>query len=563
MKAFVRLVCDFLKRFPALVVFALVGVYLATLLTDWPWTPAYQLMAALAMSYTLSATIQAWLERWRARRVAQLVVAVASILVFAYMWWWFRWMGNLEREDFAIRYLLVLGAVAALLAAALCPRNNENRRMPMLCGAAVLGFGSSLAIFACVSLVFLALDKLFGVKIHDIYEFLWYLSMCSILPVAFVLFAVQRRFKTPAMPLKVLLDYILLPVFLVNLAILVAYLAKCVVRLSLPNGEVTWLVSAACTLWLFFHFLCSYDESRFAAFFRAWAGCAIPPLLVLQGVALWLRIRQYGLTPVRYLAIAYSVFFLAAVVLSFIRRGRPFRHVYAVFAAIALFAALSPLNAIDASVYAQRARVRRICEKEGFKVGADFFSKATPEFPQGFPQEAMAKVNGSWRFLSRYRRSCGFYVGKSHDSGRHPDPAGEPMEGEFAPKSIWINDESGSLHDVSQYRQTAFVQICWWSNDVGRATSDQIAALKEQDPPIATVKAGDGAKEIVIRASALIPHILDKIANHPPAIHDAGEGCALAIMNASGSYYQTGDEASPTNIVPVRTSGRFVIFLRK
>lgn len=577
MRKFRDAILAFGGRFPAVAAFSAVGVWLANRLTYANERHLGQaqdntgLVLAMLAVLVLSAVVQTALERIGASRKAQFAAAGASLALFVATFFWFRWIGDFERDDFAIRYLLSMGAIAAMFAFFLARPADGERNLPMLIGPAFLGGAIALAVWGSLSLVFFALDELFGVAIGDIYEFLFFLSALSVAPAAFVLFAARETVKVNEKPLRIVMDYVLGPLALVNLAILVAYLAKCVFGGTLPRGEITWLVSTASSIWIAFCLVFSYSDTAFSSFFRRRVGYAIIPLLALQAVAIGIRIGQYGLTPMRYLASALTVFFAVAAVLSIVRKGRLVRWLYAVFAAMAIFSAFGPLNAIDASVVAQKRRIARLCREAGMEV-ADPMSIDRLELKSDtrFSAESIRRILDALDFVLGFHKSCGLYVGNAHRHYRASEPVRPDVPKRYS--HYWnslIDQTGGGLFsiDISGFDSLCPATVEWDSGVADSATEDEIANLAKRDPDVTVMvrPSASAEREIAAKASSFIPLIPE---DYPTAMAREGvfalDGGMLLVYESRGRFYKLDEHAplSDTNAVLSRISAKGLFFGR-
>lgn len=408
MKKFLSAVLSFAGRFPALLAFAAIGARMAYGIAfgyDNEWVARYK---PVALAMAVSVTIQAFLEVWRDTRKCRVAGAIASLAIGAALYACFTRIGATNTESFMIRYYLLFGAVLSSLAYLLSFAKGNGDKMPMLIGAAGLGLLVSLAFCGVVCAIILALEKLFGVDVrHRTYDFIFYLTFTSILPLAFTAFAFQRDFRIPAKTHRVVFEYFLLPVLLVNLLILWAYLAKLMLHFTLPKGGLTWLVSLACAIWMLTYAIFTYSETKTAYLFRRYAGFLVVPLLVLQAIALQARISAYGITPERYLAVLYSLFVICFLAATFAWKGRYQRVVYLIFAGFSFFAALSPFSAIAVSVKSQQRRIEAFYREAGLFQDGEIVTK---DADWKLSDKARQEVLSAGHFLCGFRKVCGVYV---------------------------------------------------------------------------------------------------------------------------------------------------------
>lgn len=408
MKKFFTAFGSFVLRFPALLALGVVSARIAYGMAfdgyD-EWIARYK---PVALAMAVSVAIQAVVEVWRDMRKYRVAGAIASLAVGAALYSCFMRIGATGTETFMIRYYLLFASVLSVFAYCLSFAKGNGDKMPMLIGAAALGFLVSLAFCGVVCAIVVALEKLFGVDVrHRVYDFVLYMTLTSIFPLVFTAFAFQRDFHIPPKTHRVVFEYFLLPVLLVNLLILWVYLIKVMLHFTLPKGGLTWLVSLACAIWMLTYAIFTYSETRTAHLFRCYAGFLVVPLLVLQAIALHVRISAYGITPERYLAVLYSLFVVFFLATTFAWKGRYQRVAYLAFTGLALFAALSPWSAIAVSVRSQQRRIEAIYRDAGlFKDGKIVTKDADWKLSDGERQNVLS----AGHFLFDFKKVCGIYV---------------------------------------------------------------------------------------------------------------------------------------------------------
>lgn len=473
-------VADFIRRFPALAALALAGLALAWVSAHDDANGGIGLVAAYALAYGLSAVARFASGPAPQSRRGAIASTFAALAAFAALALWFRWIGDIRRDSFAIRFMLVAGALLASFAFFLARPGDNGRRLPTAVAPACFAFGTSYVLFGIVALILAALERLFGLDFPEsTHTFFFLAATFSLAPSAFVSLASMRGpADFPPKTGRILLDYLFGPAFLALLAILLAYFAKCAAGLRLPNGQVTWLVSSACAIWLALSFAGTHVESRFAAFIKSRAGLALLPLLALQAIAIRIRLSSYGLSPVRYLAIALTLFFAAAVALATFRRGRHLKWAYPVFAAMSLFAALAPrLNAIDASFMAQGARLRRAAMAAGIAP-----EKAMEESPaeEALDDPGKAALRSARSFLAKLRRSsCGYCVGDLPDRW---EPRRTGVNVIYRECLTADSDLRWGQADIAGFSRATMATLNWTGDSAYSATAEKIAQLAAIDP---------------------------------------------------------------------------------
>ena len=206
--------------------------------------------------------------------------------------------------------------------------NFTTKTLFQLALAGVFG----MIFWSGLSLAILAIQQLFDVKIdHKIYTNL--ATVCYVL-FSPIYFLANIPYKTekhddeiqPNNVLKILALYILTPILATYAVILYAYLFKIIVAWELPNGWVSWLVSALgsgglIVIALLFP-LRLREENRFVVLLSRYMGLFILPLLVLMSIGIFRRIGDYGITINRCYILLLNLWFYGIYTYIFITKSK-------------------------------------------------------------------------------------------------------------------------------------------------------------------------------------------------------------------------------------------------
>lgn len=227
-------------------------------------------------------------------------------------------------------------------------------------------------LFLGLVVALLALDKLFGIKVHgNTYMRLW-LFISFLFNTSFFLGGVpenlatldQRRDYPRA--LKVFSQFILIPLVAIYLAILTAYLVRVLVTGQWPSNWIGYLVSSVATVGilslLLVHPLRDDEGHRWIGRYARWFYVALLPAVGMLLAAVWKRIDQYGVTEDRYF-LAVLALWLAAISVAFLVRPRTgIRWIPMTLCALAFATFAGPLGAYSVSRNSQLARLRTLFE---------------------------------------------------------------------------------------------------------------------------------------------------------------------------------------------------------
>lgn len=244
---------------------------------------------------------------------------------------------------------------------------KQKHIIPNILVSWIIGNIVGVCLWAGLSVIIFALQTLF---FGDAYSFHKLYLCAGVLAGAvqcyfFIAYASkpEENVSLPKAFLKVLLLYVLFPLYIVLLLLLYVYLLKSLVTLAMPQGEINWFVSFATAFYMLFYFMLSDYKNRVTNFFYKRGAFALLPLIAVQCVAFGIRIYHYGYTVPRYASLLYILFSVAFCIAALVKRGRHIGLAFPAFAALMLFGSLTPLNFIDVPFRSQNSRIIAVLAK--------------------------------------------------------------------------------------------------------------------------------------------------------------------------------------------------------
>ena len=226
----------------------------------------------------------------------------------------------------------------------------------------------SLVLFGGLNLLIYAVQSLIlNTSNYDIYSCCWNFI--------FFVFAVNTFLcklfhsssdEASGRAFKIIIVYIIFPVFAFLLAVLYIYLIKALIIFELPSGEINWFVSFASGTYLaMYMILREYDEIPAVRLFYRAGVFAMIPLILIQIWTFTIRVSAYGFTGWRWSSMLLIIFSAVAVALTLIKKGRFFNYSLLLLAVLILFGSVTPFNLIDMGYKSQVKRGVSILEKYG------------------------------------------------------------------------------------------------------------------------------------------------------------------------------------------------------
>ena len=143
-------------------------------------------------------------------------------------------------------------------------------------------------------------------------------------------------------------SWLFLPLLGAYMLVLYVYSITILIAWNLPEGLISYLVSAVMAMYVLCYFLL-YPQIKEGGTWQAklltrWLPIAILPLLVLMTIAVGVRIGNYGITEPRLYLATVLAWFYAICIGIFVSKTKRFRWIYLSFAAICILSSGQPLN---------------------------------------------------------------------------------------------------------------------------------------------------------------------------------------------------------------------------
>jgi hypothetical protein len=196
-------------------------------------------------------------------------------------------------------------------------------------------------------------------------------------------------------PAEVFVKFILIPLVALYYIILYAYSFKIIINWELPNGWVSYLVTALAGLLfiiqLIIHPIHKSHPSRLIRKFHPLFYWLLLPLLILLFVAIYRRTSEYGITENRYFVWVLAFYILATTLYLLISTKRHLRWLPIALFVIALATSVGPWGASAVSIRSQVKTFERLYDNA--------FAKAQTQ-NKILPQQENDRLRSVTRFLA-------------------------------------------------------------------------------------------------------------------------------------------------------------------
>ena len=337
-----------IQRFPLTVAFA-IALTVCMMILDWKgyhgiskewkffmiWYPA----TGIALSLSLSL----WLEEHRGRwgyYLASALIHIAWIGVSVLL------MRNYDMLGYAPYTYVVVALVAALTLSLLVLSFFSDRTDVAFwnfslhsIGAVCTAFIVSGIVCGGLELLVVGIEKLFGVFISShCYSNIAIVCFCLLAPILLIQAVPGGAQKHDAQPMEMsrlienAVTKLFMPIAAAYLVTLYCYAAKILFTWQLPDGWVSWLVTASmAAMVILFTMVYPYIEKASQSA-SGWNRMAVRfitrrmpilmlPLLLLMSIGITRRISDYGITVLRLYLVAFNIWCYAVCIVLIIKRN--------------------------------------------------------------------------------------------------------------------------------------------------------------------------------------------------------------------------------------------------
>jgi hypothetical protein len=236
----------------------------------------------------------------------------------------------------------------------------------------------SAVLYVGLAIALAALDNLLGVSVDEE----TYFRLLALIALVFNtwvftagvpedLGALERVTDYPR-GLRIFAQFILVPLVIVYLTIVTAYVARILITRVWPSGWIGYLVSALAALGILALLLVHPERERrdqgWIEAYARWFYVGLFPSIVMLLLAIWKRIDQYGITENRYLLTILALWLAGIALFYSVTRSRNIRVIPTTLALLAFVTFVGPWSAYDVARASQRSRLEGLLERNGVLV---------------------------------------------------------------------------------------------------------------------------------------------------------------------------------------------------
>ncbi len=319
-------------------------------------------LSALGMGLLFATTASVLCERYNARKFLSWIAAVLGCFCGALLF-------LLSELEIAVGSI-TLGIILCCLALCFHAVSLKDAPAPRLlyvciwfCASFAISVLINLVISVCGTAVFALLAQNASSNVQDIFFMSsTFISFLLIAPYVF-LGGLTKSDISPSRDINRIICRLLLPLYLIFLSVLLVYVAKIAITLTMPVGVMNSYGIAALTLFVILHLILTDDDSKLIEWFKNWGSLLLVPIIVVQGIGVWMRVSAYGLTEARMLGLIWTALCIAVVITSLFRKRADWFFLAAAVISVVIFC--TPLSAQNIAIFNQESRLHAALERNG------------------------------------------------------------------------------------------------------------------------------------------------------------------------------------------------------
>lgn len=251
-----------------------------------------------------------------------------------------------------------------------------------------IGAFYTLVIYSGLAIALVAVDQLFEIHIDGkLYIYIFFIIAFLYHPFFFLSgypsFNLKAEDKVEWIKaLKVLVNYILIPMSMLYFVILYAFGFKIIANWQLPHGWVSSLVLGFSGVGIF-SFLLNFKladlyENKLSRFYKKYFYYGLLPLVFLLFVAIYRRLSDYGFTPPRYFVLITGIWLFGICIYFIISKKDNIKWIPLSLMGFLIVGTMSPIDAFETTVRNQKHRIQSKLEAfqlmDGGRMKADLSS---------------------------------------------------------------------------------------------------------------------------------------------------------------------------------------------
>lgn len=219
----------------------------------------------------------------------------------------------------------------------------------------ILAIGFSIIYFIINSLLIENIDYKIFLKMHIILFGIFYIPS--------LIFALSFTSEKESTFIKNLTLYVFIPLILFAIIIVYFYMLKIIITQEIPKNTIYRILAG---IFIISYPICNMaytlikKEDKLFNIILNIIKYSLIPFVLLETYSIYLRIADYGLSPMRYLSIVFIIFQIFAIFLIIFKNRQKINYIFFIATALLLLVTITPLNFKTVSINNQTMRLESV-----------------------------------------------------------------------------------------------------------------------------------------------------------------------------------------------------------
>jgi hypothetical protein len=367
-----------LYRFPTVIALAVAGsiasIFLIETNKDYYQVVNFILICLIGVSFLFAAALFAERKKYD-RKTSWLLQLAATVLLIGY---YFVLPEKFETPH-VIQYCMLFIAVHLLASFIAFAGYSEPQGFWQYNKIIFLRFLLAAfytgVLYIGITIALLAMQELLRIPIREKSYLEVFVLLSGIFNTIFFLSGISEKLEalntdySYPKGLKIFTQYVLLPLVVLYLAILYAYMGKIILEWDLPRGWVAYLIIAFSVVGilalLLIYPIRENEENKWIKTFSRFFYLALFPLVLLLITSIYKRVSEYGITESRYLVLLTAAWLTGISLYNIFSKEKNIKIIPVSLALIILLSSFGPWGAFSVSIRSQKAQLKNLLEKNG------------------------------------------------------------------------------------------------------------------------------------------------------------------------------------------------------
>lgn len=180
--------------------------------------------------------------------------------------------------------------------------------------------------------------------------------------------------------LEILISQIAIPLVTAYTVVLFSYFIKIGVTRKWPIGQLGPMILVYSAIGLLVYILASRLSNRLAVYYQRSFPKVLIPIVIMQLISVYIRLRAYGVTESRYYVLLFGIFSLVIGILLSLRPVTKNGLIALLAAGFAIVSVVPPVDAFTVSRVSQVTRLEHMLQSAGILVDGQLIAKSDADF---------------------------------------------------------------------------------------------------------------------------------------------------------------------------------------